>query len=250
MNYSFPEKMMLRTRKAINACIFTKKVNAVFDKAAISFTFDDVPVSAFDYAVPILDKYNCKATFYLAGCLCKDDNKKCLGPQQVVSLLEKGHEIGCHTFSHLKSGTVSQKKFANDLWQNKQFFAKNFQSLNLENFSYPNGSVGLWSKPTVNKTYSSARTTCYGINVSPLDLGFLLAYKLYSCKLSPDDIDRLIDIARKSRGWLIFYTHDVCPKPSNNGCEPELFEYTLRKALENGEVLNIRDVLKKIATHQ
>lgn len=238
---------MLYTRRAVNAFLFTKKVNVAFDKACISFTFDDVPRCTFDYAVPILDKYNCKATFYLCGSLCKDDDKKYFGPGQVASLLERGHEIGCHTFSHVKSGTASNKKFAGDLFQNKKYFEENFNSLNLDNFSYPNGSVGIWNKSLVNKMYSTARTTCLGINVNPIDLGFLLAYKLYSCKLNTSDIDSLLEGAKKTKGWLIFYTHDVCPNPSGNGCEPDLFEYAVKKSLQmETDVLNVRDVLRKM----
>jgi peptidoglycan/xylan/chitin deacetylase (PgdA/CDA1 family) len=247
MNYSFPERVMLYTRKSLNSHIFTKKVRGDFDNAFVSFTFDDVPGCTFDYATPILDKYGVKATFYISGSLCKDKNTKYLSQEQITKLLEKGHEIGCHTYSHVKSGFTSPKAFAYDLRQNKQFFTQNFKSVALNNFSYPNGSVGIWNKPLVNRIYSSARTTCCGINVKPIDLGFLLAYKLYSGKLDLGDISKLINLAKSLNGWLIFYTHDVCPKPSKSGCEPELFEYAVRKASESGmEILNIKDVLARI----
>ncbi len=249
MNYSFPERMMLYVRKSLNSHIFTKKAGASLDNAFVSFTFDDVPECTFDYATPILDKYDVKATYYISGSLCEDKNAKCLGWEQIAKLLEKGHEIGCHTFGHLKAGCTSPEAFACDLQRNKQFFSQNFKSVDLDNFSYPNGSVGIWNKPLVNRLYSSARTTCCGINVQPVDLGFLLAYKLYSCKLNETDIDRLINQAKKLNGWLIFYTHDVCPNPSGNGCTPEFFEFTVKRAVESKvEILNIRNVLTKIST--
>jgi peptidoglycan/xylan/chitin deacetylase (PgdA/CDA1 family) len=249
MNYSFPEKAMLCTRKLLNLFAFTKKVRGAIDKAVISFTFDDVPGCTFENAVPILDRYGVKATFYVSGGLCTGNSEKYLNHGQIIKLAENGHEIGCHTYSHIKAGSVGPKVFADNLDRNKQYFAGNFPSVPVNNFSYPNGSVGLWNKPLVNRVYSSARTTCYGINVVPVDSGFLLAYKLYSCKLDMADIDRLINQTRKLKGWLIFYTHDVCPKPSTNGCTPELFEYAVQRGVESGvEILNVRDALTKIST--
>lgn len=246
MNYSFPEKAMLIARKTLNSFIFTKKTNTELDKAIVSFTFDDVPRCTFDYALPILDKHAVKATFYVAGNLVKDENAKCLTVEQISSLIEKGHEIGCHTYSHIKSGKASAKVYEQDLLKNKKYFADNFK-LALENFSYPNGSVGLWNKPLVNRTFASARTTCFGINVNPVDLGFLLAYKLYSSKMNQDDIDALINLAVKLKGWLIFYSHDVCPQPAGGGCKPELLEYAISRAVHSGAyVLNIKQALAKI----
>jgi len=244
MNYTLAEKTMLFTRRMINSFIFTKKINGKLERPIVSFTFDDVPKCTFDYAVPILNKFGCKGTFYVSGMLCQKENSQYLGRSEILNLYKDGHEIGCHTFSHIKAGFVSPEVFANDIEKNKQYFSKDF-SIVLENFSYPNGSVGIWNKPLVNHRFCSARTTCKGINNTPVDSAFLLAYKLYSNKLDLNDVSRLLAQTKKTNGWLIFYTHDVCPKPSKGGCEPEFLENAIRQAYETGaEILNIRDALK------
>src|SRR5437870_5577238 len=68
-----------------------------------SFTFDDFPKSALTVGGAILEKYEARATYYTAMQLAGTQNH--LGPMfevdDIAAAHRAGHEIACHTFSHL-----------------------------------------------------------------------------------------------------------------------------------------------------
>lgn len=62
---------------------------------AVSLTFDDGMRSQREIAVPLLDRHDLKATFYLNP---KDDFATALAPWQAAAAA--GHELGNHTVNH------------------------------------------------------------------------------------------------------------------------------------------------------
>ncbi|MEK5080704.1 polysaccharide deacetylase family protein [Solibacillus sp. FSL W7-1436] len=60
----------------------------------IALTFDDGPSKNVDQLLPLLDVYKAKATFFLIG----DEIEK--HPEEAIKLVEAGHQIGNHTYSH------------------------------------------------------------------------------------------------------------------------------------------------------
>ena len=60
----------------------------------IALTFDDGPSKNVDQLLPLLDEYKAKATFFLIG----DEIEK--HPEEAIKLVEAGHQIGNHTYSH------------------------------------------------------------------------------------------------------------------------------------------------------
>lgn len=78
------------------------------EKKAIALTFDDGPTKNVDQILPLLDKYHAKATFFLIGNDIKNH------PEEAKKLVEAGHQIGNHTYSHkrmvLKSPSFIKKE--------------------------------------------------------------------------------------------------------------------------------------------
>jgi peptidoglycan/xylan/chitin deacetylase (PgdA/CDA1 family) len=60
----------------------------------IFITFDDGPVDKTEYILEILDRYQAKASFFVTGERAKENR------DIVKKILEKGHSIGNHSFSH------------------------------------------------------------------------------------------------------------------------------------------------------
>ena len=60
----------------------------------IALTFDDGPTKNVDQLLPLLDEYNAKATFFLIG------NEIEKHPEEAKKIIEAGHQIGNHTYSH------------------------------------------------------------------------------------------------------------------------------------------------------
>lgn len=70
----------------------TSEVNT--DQKVIALTFDDGPTPNVDKILPLLEKYNAKATFFLIG----NDMEKY--PEETKKIVEAGHQVGNHTYSH------------------------------------------------------------------------------------------------------------------------------------------------------
>ena len=64
------------------------------ENKVIALTFDDGPTKNVDQILPLLDKYDAKATFFLIG----NDIEK--HPEEAKKIVEAGHQIGNHTYSH------------------------------------------------------------------------------------------------------------------------------------------------------
>jgi hypothetical protein len=67
-----------------------------------------------------------------------------------------------------------------------------------------------------------------------VDLNYLSAYFLEKDRHKPEKIKEVIDANRKTNGWLIFATHDVCERPTRYGCVPSLFEEIVRYSVDSG----------------
>ncbi|WP_226670657.1 polysaccharide deacetylase family protein [Metabacillus litoralis] len=64
------------------------------ENKVLALTFDDGPTKNVDQILPLLDKYEAKATFFLIG----NDIEKY--PEEAKKVVEAGHQIGNHTYSH------------------------------------------------------------------------------------------------------------------------------------------------------
>ncbi len=70
----------------------TAQVNT--DEKVVALTFDDGPTQQVPDILPILEKYDAKATFFLIG------NEIEKNPESAQMIARAGHQIGNHTYSH------------------------------------------------------------------------------------------------------------------------------------------------------
>jgi peptidoglycan/xylan/chitin deacetylase (PgdA/CDA1 family) len=190
-----------------------------------------------------------RGTFYVAGQLCgtRYERWQFATADRLLSLLAGGHEIACHTFSHPDVQTLGREAIDRELDDNRAFFAALDRRIRLENFAYPYGSVGLPQKAVVQDRFRSCRGVRPGINAGRVDLGQLLAMRLYDVALDAGQVDKLIDDVGRRNGWLIFYTHDVKEQPTEHGCSPALLDHAARSARRAGcACLTVRDALVEI----
>lgn len=64
------------------------------DQKVVALTFDDGPTKNVDNLLALLDKYEVKATFFLIG------NEIVTHPEEAKRIVEAGHQIGNHSYSH------------------------------------------------------------------------------------------------------------------------------------------------------
>lgn len=232
--------------KLASPCIFKKKVFLPENLKIVSFTFDDFPVSAIENGAQILEKYNARGTFYWSTGLSGSDEPvgKIAGIEDIKILHQKGHEIGCHTYSHLKCALKSASKISEDCRANRNKMASD-TGISPENFAYPFGIHDPISKKTLSDTYYSARTIESGINRGAIDLAILKSVSLYEQKGWDSHLNWLKRLC-ESGGWLIFYTHDVRESPSPYGISVNLFDKTVKECKDRQiEILTVNEVIMK-----
>jgi peptidoglycan/xylan/chitin deacetylase (PgdA/CDA1 family) len=202
------------------------------DGPMVSFTFDDVPKSAVTTGTRILDEYDARGTFYIAGGLVGQwsGNWTELSADDIVRLHHDGHEIACHTFSHLRTTDLDAATMAAEIDRNRRYLTALDASIKLENFAYPFGLASVSHKGQLRKIFRSSRGILPGVNSGVVDLQFLRAMPLIEQDIDRDAIDRAFDEAVAKNGWLIFYSHDVENTPSPYGCTPDLLRHALKAA--------------------
>lgn len=215
----------------------------------VSFTFDDAPDSSASRGAPLLEEHGGRGTFYLAGSLVSqpDDYWVGLSNDAVLALHHGGHEIACHTFSHLRAADLGRAAMANEIAQNRNYFRALDPTIRLQNFAYPYGLASIWRKPQLAGHFHSARSILPGVNRDVIDLQFLRASPLVDREIDTAGVDRLFDEADESGGWLIFYTHDIVKQPSPYGCAPKLLRHALKAAQKrNMPIVTVADALGRI----
>jgi peptidoglycan/xylan/chitin deacetylase (PgdA/CDA1 family) len=146
-------------------------------------------------------------------------------------LLDDGHELGSHTFSHISCRTASPGEAEAEVIRGRHAVEEVTGVKKSHHFSYPYGHATIRTKARVGPMVTSCRGILPGINTSPVDLNLLKANSLYSHSLDLAAISRLIEANERCRGWLIFYTHDIGDRPSQFGCTPDEFETVLKLAV-------------------
>ena len=216
----------------------------------VSFTFDDCPESAALVGAPMLDQHNARATFYVAGDLVDKWSGHWQGIRAdgIVELHRRGHEIGCHTFSHARTTDLGAAELAAQIEGNRRYLLGLDPSIRIENFAYPYGLGSVWRKAQLAKIFRSSRGIIPGVNSGVVDLQYLRSTPLIDRNIDCDGIDRVFDELVATNGWLIFYGHDVATEPSPYGCTPSLMRHALDAASRrNVQIVTVAEALRAAA---
>ena len=93
--------------------------NGSRDKKLIALTFDDGPhPKETNQVLDILNKYNVKGTFFVAG---KHANWY---PEPLVRASKEGHEIGNHTFNHPDISNLSDRQLEEEILKCEEILLK------------------------------------------------------------------------------------------------------------------------------
>ena len=86
------------------------------DQKKIWITFDDGPdEKVTPYLINVLAEFNIKATFFIIGNQAKKN------PELVKLIINSGHKIGNHSFSHLNGFSTNNNKYLEDVEQAKKY---------------------------------------------------------------------------------------------------------------------------------
>jgi peptidoglycan/xylan/chitin deacetylase (PgdA/CDA1 family) len=215
-----------------------------------TFTFDDCPRSALENAGRILERHGLVGTFFVAGATLDQASGKyaqMLGSRDLEALVRRGHELGCHSYSHRSLRSSPIEEIRADFDRNREVLLGASGAESLTSFAYPFGEANWTAKAEVAKRFAAARGVRPGINGRILDLAQLRAVGIHADEFSEGRVQALIQRTLKTRGWLIFYTHEVEASPSSIGCTEQQFERTLDMVVASQiEVLSMRSAVGRI----
>jgi peptidoglycan/xylan/chitin deacetylase (PgdA/CDA1 family) len=237
-----------RLIRELGGLLATRPAKVTWPGGVVSFTFDDFPRSAWLDGAPVLERHSARGTYYAAMGFANGGNH--LGAMfengDLRAAHARGHEIACHTFSHRDCMRAPRAEIVAEIERNGAALAELLGSAPA-NFAYPFGGVSQGAKQAVQRRFASCRGTGRGINRGTVDLADLRANSLYDRDFDCDGLRRLIDEARATGGWLVFFTHDVCDAPSDFGCTPAQLDRIAAYAAEKAAaVLPVRDVLARL----
>lgn len=227
MNASI-DKMRRRAGRYLNV----RPVDIRPARGVLSLSFDDIPASAWTEAGPILAQHGVKATYYVCGGLAGGRNLDLpqFEVEHLQALHEAGHEVGCHTYEHVSTLTLSPAELDASLARNAAWVAERLDGYRMQTFAYPFGDCALGSKGVIDKRFLCGRGVRDGVNRVRADRNLLQAVGLESRRLPGYDLEGLVAETAASKGWLIAYGHDVSDAPTRYGCRPDDIDRLIRLA--------------------
>jgi peptidoglycan/xylan/chitin deacetylase (PgdA/CDA1 family) len=205
------------------------------DRPLISFTFDDFPRSALYVGGETLARFDVAGTYYvslgMAGSVTETGEQFVLA--DLPMLLERGHELGCHTYSHCHSWRTDPVKFEDEVLRNQSMLS-GLGPGKFKTLSYPISPPRPLTKLRMARHFSACRGGGQTFNSGVADLNHLRAFFLEKSSNNVQVVQDLISQNAREKGWLILATHDVAEAPTPYGVTPAFFEVVVRSAVNSG----------------
>mgnify|MGYP003632111024 CR=1 FL=1 len=210
-------------------------------KKIVSFTFDDFPDSSIYNGAKVLEDYGFRGTFYASLGIANQGDIPSI--DDMLNLSARGHELGCHTLSHLSCQKEESKTILKDCRTNKDLAAA--RGVEFSSFAFPFGEYKPSTKEIIRDMYQSARTVNEGINKKNVDLMGLQAVSIFSDKNAEKRVFNWLNKLDLNGGWLIFYTHEVCNNPTAYGATYDFFSKIVETvaAMNDVSVMPVKEVV-------
>lgn len=245
--YSADRSLKGKLRRRFARLAQRRPIRMSLDRPMISFTFDDAPVTAALAGARVLEQRGVRGTYYFSTGLAGQT-----GPMGVYAeaedarrLAAAGHEIACHTFSHLDCGKADAATIVGDVDRNAVGL-KDWGAAHTESFAYPYGDVSIPAKRALGGRFRTLRTVQAGMVEHGADANQLPAVGVEGPEGEALAM-RWLDRAAERNAWLILYTHDVAETPSQWGCTPETLGRLVDAAIARGfEVVTAAQGARKL----
>jgi peptidoglycan/xylan/chitin deacetylase (PgdA/CDA1 family) len=213
----------------------------------ISFCFDDAPASATETGAAILERRGLKGSYFVAAAMAGTDGAtgRMADAAAVRRLADAGHEVGCHTYSHLDCGQASAADAVEDVARNAETLAA-WGLPRPTTFAYPFGDLAPATKRALAGRFSLMRAVHPGLVTAGADLNQAPAVGVEG----PDGearARRWLSRTAGRRAWLILFTHDVADDATPWGCTPAALERLSDAALSAGcEVVTVAEGARRL----
>ena len=198
-------------------------ISVDLDHGLVSFSFDDFPRSAATTGAEILERHGWRGTYYASAGYAGTETHHgtMFDGEDLKRLADAGHEIGCHTHSHLDGSRTGETELLADIERNEDALRALGYDGPLDSFAYPYGEATPGVKRLLTQRFASLRGIEAAINRGRCDRSLLKSVPVDGGEAG---IVRAVEAAEaliQDPGWLIFYLHDVQDEPTEWGCTPD-----------------------------
>ena len=231
--YAADRSLYGKLRRRVARLVTTKPARLDLKRPLLTISFDDAPVSAAQAGAAILERHDVRGTYFISAGLGGQESH--LGRyttlDDVARLAGAGHEIACHTFSHLDCGKARSSHIAAELDAN--LAALRAVDVTPVTFAYPYGDVSPWTKALINDRFIAGRALHHGLIDNGTDLNQAPGVGIEGA--DGEQVARTwMTRAAQAKAWLVLYTHDVRDQPSDWGCTPQVLDRLVGEALAMG----------------
>jgi peptidoglycan/xylan/chitin deacetylase (PgdA/CDA1 family) len=245
--YSADRSLKGKLRRRLARALVRRPATVRLERPMVTFSFDDAPVSAMTTGPRILEERGWRGTYFVAAGLAGTDGSMgAYGANDDTRRLHRtGHEIACHTYSHLDCGKADGATVAADVERN-QAALKTLGLPPSQTFAYPYGDVSPAAKRVLDGRYAILRALHHGMITTGTDLNQAPAVGIEG-QHGEAVAARWLDEAARGKAWLVLFTHDVRESPSPFGCTPGALKRLADKAGAMGfDVVTLADGARRI----
>lgn len=246
--YSADRSLGAKLRRRVVRFVERRPARLRLDRPMVTFSFDDVPASAASTGAAMLEQRSVRGAFFISAGLAGHDGPmgRYATREAVMALSAAGHEIGCHTFSHIDCGVAPREVIEMDVERNREVLAK-WGVPAPTNFAYPYGDVSHDAKSALSGRYDVLRSLSPGLIEDGVDLN-----QAPGVGVEGPGGERVARIwlarAIRRKAWLILYTHDVSDEPTPWGCTPAALGRLVDAALAGGcETVTVAQGARRLA---
>ena len=209
---------------------FAKKNKETKKRGACSLVFDDAYKETLVNVLPILKKYNLRATFAFATnpeAIEKTEKFPCASLEIAKKIRSLGHEIASHSVNHKNLTQISDTELQTEL-ENSQ------KTLRAETIIYPGGKYDDRVLTQAKKYYQFGRSVAENLNhIPPQNFLTLQSYVLRQ-NTKWLILEHKAKQAAKKNLWLVESYHLVSDKEKNYRftAAPRDFEKHLQKLIK------------------
>lgn len=239
--YSADRSLRGKLRRRYTRLAYRKPLRLSLERPMLTFSFDDVPATAALAGARVLEQAGLRGTFYI--CAGLEDGEGPMGrygsSEDARRLISAGHEVACHTYSHLDCGQAGQAAITADVERNGAALAER-GAAHPVSFAYPYGDVSFAAKRALGRRFKTLRTVQAGLVADGADANQLPAVGIEGDDGEARALHWMTEAARR-KAWLILYTHDVAEAPSPWGCTPQALERLASQAGADFDVVTMAE---------
>ena len=247
--YAADSSLKGKLRRRYARLVHRRPARVRLDRPMVSFSFDDAPLSAVENGAALLEARGARGTFFIAMGLAGRTGPmgRFAGAGDLERLVKAGHELGCHTHSHLDCGQASVADIEAEVLKSRAALT-GLGAPTPVTFAYPYGDVSPAAKRALAGRFALLRALHHGLIRDGADLNQAPAVGIEGPG-GEAVATRWLEQALSERAWLILYTHDVAEDATPWGCTPQVLGRLIDRALAGGaDVVTVEEGCRRIGS--